>query len=544
MTGGASAFLVAGEDDAAIAALGAALVVDATGEPDALATALAAAGEGARVVLLGSPRGVTRDFPSGELRRKGLTLVGAHISTIVRRGRERGVDLIRTEGEAFLAALANGLRVADLAGGPVDPREADAFYRSLANSQSLGAFFDWTALPQDQRLRRRRIWARPATDARGAAYAGEPLPVPEPLQAHVAAQLADPFLDAAGRIRFALLGCGDIGVANAAAIAAAPNTELVACYDPDAELARDVAGRFGAQVAESVEALFERKDVDAAFLAVPHHLHLPLARLAAEAGLHVVVEKPLAHDLASAVAIVEATQRAGVALTVCFPFRYEPAVVAARYLFEAGAVGEFAGAVVSYHLDKPASYWRSGYSNRSVSDWRQSRALAGGGILIMNLTHHIDLARHIGRVEVDSVTATEEPGGDTVEDGIAVAVKYANGSLGTVAGQAASRGGLPGEFHVRGREGHVALEPAPRVHASHAVAGLSPGRWHALPTTPQPDVRAVFVSRFASALARGERPDVTADDALAVQAFVEAAYESSRRGEAVRPADLLARALA
>ncbi|MDX6515371.1 MAG: hypothetical protein QOH73_1037, partial [Gaiellaceae bacterium] len=176
MTGGASAFLVAGEDDAAIAALGAALVVDATGEPDALATALAAAGEGARVVLLGSPRGVTRDFPSGELRRKGLTLVGAHISTIVRRGRERGVDLIRTEGEAFLAALANGLRVADLAGGPVDPREADAFYRSLANSQSLGAFFDWTALPQDQRLRRRRIWARPATDARGAAYAGEPLP--------------------------------------------------------------------------------------------------------------------------------------------------------------------------------------------------------------------------------------------------------------------------------------------------------------------------------------------------------------------------------
>jgi len=121
-----------------------------------------------------------------------------------------------------------------------------------------------------------------------------------------------------------------------------------------------------------------------------------------------------------------------------------------------------------------------------------------------------------------------------------VAVRFSNGSVGTIAGDARSRGRVPTEFMIGGTAGTIVLEPRGYVFSGRSVAGLAGARWHALPETPTQDVRAVFVSRFATAVDHGERPEVGIDDALAVQAFLEAAYESSKRGVSVRPADLLA----
>ena len=544
VAGGADRFLTVAADAAEIGRLDVPLVIDATGDPDAVALAVAAAAPGGRVVLLGSSRGTPAALSVAEVRRKRLTLVGAHVSTIIKRGGTMNTDLVRDGAEAFLAGLRDGLiSVVDLVGDPVDPRDADDFYRHLASSERSVAHFDWSALPTDDRARNQRIWSRPTVRARGLTYGRAPLPPTAELAAHVTRELADPFRGSSGRLRIGLFGCGDIGIANAAAIGRAPNAELVASFDPDANLARDISARFGGRVARSPEAIFDHADVDAVFLAVPHHLHAPLAIAAAEAGLHVLVEKPLANNLASAVAIAEATRRAGVTLTTCLPFRYEPAVVAAHHLFRSGAVGQFAGATVSYRADKPASYWVSGYSNRSSSDWRRSRTQSGGGVLAMNLPHYIDLIRYIGGVNIESVTAVEAPGGDEIEDAIAVAVTYCNGCVGAVTGDAAVRGGLPTEFHLKGSEGYVTLEPTAMVYAGHTVTGLTGARWHALPVTPTVDVRAIFVSRFATALDQGDPPDVGVEDSLAVQAFMEAAYRSSRTGERVRPADLLVRSL-
>lgn len=533
-------FAVETED---VAGIGAAVVVDATGAPDVVALAVAAVRAGGRVVLLGSPRGTTESLPIGTIRHKRVELIGAHVSSSVRRGRELGIDLVREQSAAFLRELADGaLTVGDLAGEAIDPRECDHFYRTLADG-SVAAHFDWSRLPDADRFRRVPVWKRPRVGGRGLSYEQNQLEPSGDLRARVAAELTDPFRSATGQLRVGLLGCGDIGIANAVALARAPNTELVACFDPQAALAEDVARKFGCEVATSAEELVGRAGLDAAMIAAPHHLHAPLAIAAAEAGLHVLVEKPLANDLTSAVAIAEAARRADVACTVCFPFRLEPGVLAARALFAEGAIGDFAGCTVMYRADKPASYWLSGYSNRATSDWRRHRASAGGGVLAMNLPHYVDLIRHIaGGIEVDSVSAFESPGGDEVEDAMSVAVKFSNGSVGMISGDARSRGRVPTEFMIAGSAGTIVLEPRGLVFPGRSVAGLVGSRWHALPATPTADVRAVFVSRFASAVDRGEPPDVGVDDALAVQAFLEAAYESSRRRESVRPADLLAAA--
>src|SRR5581483_3506383 len=159
-----------------------------------------------------------------------------------------------------------------------------------------------------------------------------------------------PFEGATGRLRLGLLGCGDIAVHNAAGAAAAPNVEVVACFDPVRRLADDLAARHDAEAMPSQEALFDHPRVDAVLLSVPHDLHAPLAVAASQAGKNVIVEKPLANDLAAALAIAEAAEGNGVWVSTCFPQRYEPKVQVARQLIDCGAIGAVEGTLTRLFL--------------------------------------------------------------------------------------------------------------------------------------------------------------------------------------------------
>jgi len=198
-------------------------------------------------------------------------------------------------------------------------------------------------------------------------------------------------------------------------------------------------------------------------------------------------------------------------------------------------------------MDKPPSYWVGGFSGRAHSSWRASREQAGGGLLIMNLCHYIDLVRHLTGAEADLVTARAhamEPMAE-VEDAVSVSVRYANDALGSFFGTAALRGSDPStELRLWGNDGQIAIEPKSRVYTLRAVDGLLTGRWQTFGAVPQVNGRAVYFSRLATALDRGDMPDVTAEDGLTVQAFIEAAYQSSETGLDVSPAALLEEARA
>jgi 2-desacetyl-2-hydroxyethyl bacteriochlorophyllide A dehydrogenase len=543
---GASRLLAVKDDAEAIEQLAAPVVIEATGDPDILELAVGVAAAGGRIVLLGSPRGTSRSLPVDDIRRKRLTLAGAHVETLTYEARMSGVDAHRREGEEFLEALAQGrLAVDDLVDEVVDPREADAFYRDLARGGDLlAARFDWAAVPAEQRVSRGRFWRSPGMSGRGMEYAQKPIRSPVPGRRVAIRESSDPFASARGRLRFGLVGCGDIASFNAAAVAAAPNTELVACFDPVRRLAEDLARTYGGEATPTLEALLERRDVDAVFLSVPHHLHAPLGLQAVEAGKHLIVEKPAANTLADAAELSAGAERAGVLLSVCFPHRYEPNVVAARKLVAAGAVGDVAGTLTSFFADKPLSYWLGGFTGRSTSNWRLSRSQAGGGVLIMNLSHYLDLVRYITGVEAETCAALTDvvDGPAEVEDTVSLSVRYTNGAMGTLFGCSALRGNRSGfvELHVWGRDGHLTVEPKPQVYTARAIDGLRPARWQTFGGSASADIRAVFVSRFATAIDRGDEPDVTAADGLAVQALIEAAYRSSEAGAPVRVDDLLA----
>jgi predicted dehydrogenase/NADPH:quinone reductase-like Zn-dependent oxidoreductase len=512
------------------------LVFEASGDPSALALAARLASPGGRIVLVGSPRGVG-ELPVEQLSRKRLRLIGTHVENLSLRSERAGRDLYSEEAHRFLEALgADSVAVMDLADAVVDPREADAFYRRLARDELAGARFDWTMLEPGERMRASRLTRAPRLAARGVDFRTAPV---RPLRRSSRAA-ADPFAGAEGSLGIALLGCGDIGVDNAAAVAAAPNARLVSCYDPDPALAAAVADRFGTTAAVSTEELLELPGVQAVFVSVPHHLHAPLAIQAADAGRHVIVEKPLARTLAEAQELAAAVRRAGVTGTVCFPQRFEPHVERARRLVSEGVLGEVTGALAVYFADKAPSYWVGGYSGRSVSGWRGSRELAGGGVLMMNFPHLIDVIRAVGKLEaleVAAVTATSE--GQEVEEQVSVSVRYDNGAVGSFVGTSAARGTTDEQLQLWGTEGHLVLSPEPRLYTLISRPGATPSRWHSIAAEGTADPRAVFVSRFATALARGEEPDVTLDDGLVVQAVVEAAYRADETGRAVNVAELL-----
>jgi len=277
--------------------------------------------------------------------------------------------------------------------------------------------------------------------------------------------------------------------------------------------------------------------VDAIFISVPHDLHTPLVLAAAEAGLHVVVEKPLAVDLPAAERAVAVAAAAGVTLSVCLPYRYEPAVRTARALVDAGALGERRGAAVVFHADKPPSYWTSGFSGRASSSWRTSRERAGGGVLMMNLLHYLDLVTHIAGARPAWVCGAgrTNPGAE-VEDGVALSVGFHGGAIGSFSACSSTPGAPRNRFELWGDTGTLRLEPDPAVYTQRAIDSVATGRWSPLVADDgSSSIRRIFVERFAAAVLAGRAPDVTAGDGLATQAFVDAAYRSIEEG---RPVDV------
>lgn len=535
LAGGAERFLTVERDLTTIQNLGVPVVIDATGDPAALEMAIMAAAPHGRVILLGSPRGSTTTRPTELIVRKHLRVIGAHVNGLGREQQngsaelELPTDATTAEAAVVLDALASDqLKVADLFDGStiVDPREAALVYRRLATDRSVvGARFDWVGFSRNGHrhaspARRRRV---------------------RPQRASSPIDLNEPFAGARGLVGFGIIGCGEIALENAKALAKAPNTSIVACHDVDLRLAVELADHFEASAVSSVAALLERQDIDAVLLSLPNHLHAPVALQAAQAGKHLVVEKPLAHSLEAAVSMVTAAEEAGVLLSVCFPERYKAYNLLAHEHILAGAIGEPSGVEVRWYADKPASYMYGGFTGRSPSTWRMHRSQAGGGVLLMNLSHDIDLVSHLTGLKAAKVMAltTNMDNLGEVEDGVTVSAQYTNGAIGSLVGSSATRGPRHESLRIWGAHGRIDVKPRLEIFTLKAFDDLSAGEPVTFDEYPCLPARAIYFSRFADAIVERRPPDITGADGLAVQGFIEAAYRSSLDGCAVRPEDVL-----
>lgn len=185
-------------------------------------------------------------------------------------------------------------------------------------------------------------------------------------------------------MRFALVGAGAIAALRKAAIEAAPGAQLGGVFDIDASKAAALAG--DAAVFSTLAALTSSPDIDAVIVSTPPNTHAEIAVAAMNAGKHVLVEKPMANSLASCRTMVDVSRKANRVLTVGFNHRYFPAVKALRQAVVSGEIGKL-------------SYVRGFAGHTGLSEfkapWMYSKDVMGGGALLDNGIHMIDLVHHI-----------------------------------------------------------------------------------------------------------------------------------------------------
>ncbi len=185
----------------------------------------------------------------------------------------------------------------------------------------------------------------------------------------------------AGSLRYGLIGCGDIGVVRAAALARA-GARLVAVSDVDGRKAAALATRHGALHDREWHTLLTR-DLDVAIISTPPSLHAEMAVAALQAGKHVLCEKPLARTPDECREMVAAAKAANRVLATGFNYRFYPLFQRAHELLERGEIGELS------HIRAYAGYSATSHNQ----PWVKDASVVGGGALHDNGIHLIDLTR-------------------------------------------------------------------------------------------------------------------------------------------------------
>ncbi len=184
-------------------------------------------------------------------------------------------------------------------------------------------------------------------------------------------------------MKFAIIGCGLIGGKRLRSLR--PGDQVVAVVDPAQARAQSLAAQAkGAAVLTDWRAAVARPDVEAVFVSTSNDMLAPITLGAIEAGKHVLVEKPAARAPEELTPVIAAAERRGVCVQVGFNHRYHPALQQARALFDSGVLGP-----MMYIRARYGHGGRLGYDK----EWRADPAVSGGGELLDQGVHLIDLSR-------------------------------------------------------------------------------------------------------------------------------------------------------
>jgi predicted dehydrogenase len=243
--------------------------------------------------------------------------------------------------------------------------------------------------------------------------------------AHLVRQRANRVNQAKGKLemasRIAIIGLGTIGKTHWRVVRGSPQTTLIAVADPaPSALAFARAERVPAY-ADHREML-ERETLDGVIVAVPNAEHVPVALACIERGIAILVEKPVADSVEAARVMCKAAEARDVPLLVGHHRRHNTAIQCVRQAIRDGLIGRPVTATVMYNQLKSASYFDL--------DWRRQ---VGGGPILINLIHEIDLMRFMfGEIRSLQAVSSNAVRGFAVEDTAAVLLRFHNGAIGTI----------------------------------------------------------------------------------------------------------------
>jgi predicted dehydrogenase len=337
-------------------------------------------------------------------------------------------------------------------------------------------------------------------------------------------------------IHVGILGGGNISETHARAASETEGVRVAAVCGPNREKVSRLCELYGGTAYERAEDFLNHRPLDAVLVGSPSGLHAEQGIAAAGRGLHVLVEKPIDVTTARADALVRECERAGVKLGVFFQDRAAPGVLRLKEMLDAGLLGRpvLASARVKWY--RPPEYY-------GLSRWRGTWALDGGGALMNQGVHTVDLLLWLlGDVRTVYAKAVTSLHTIEVEDTVVATLEFASGAVGTLEATTAAYPGYPRRVELTGTEGTIILEgdhvvaadlrtpPASVPAPSEAVASRSATS----PVVSDVGGHRKILEDFVRAVETGGTPLCDGREGRRSVELVEAVYESSRTGRAVK----------
>lgn len=318
-----------------------------------------------------------------------------------------------------------------------------------------------------------------------------------------------------------IVGCG--GYARNVLEAVADMTDELSLYfaSRDEARARQYCEEFGGVgYFGSYEEAAADPRVESMYFFTPHDLHLENARLAAEHGKHVLMEKPIARTLDEARELIRGPKEAGVRLMIAENYRFLPGVARVKELMASGELGALRMIDIQYE---------GFYAPRG---WRRSLERCGGGVLIDGGIHPVDIIVNVGGFP-EKVSAQFPPkvqlGGEG-EDGIVMTARLPGGAVGSLNYSTGTPIDRPNNrVGITGSKATLVFDP---FGDDIAVSTPDGSRTESLASGKHAALRAM-VREFRDAIAEGREPAMSGGEGLRDLAVVLAAYESARTGETV-----------
>jgi predicted dehydrogenase len=340
----------------------------------------------------------------------------------------------------------------------------------------------------------------------------------------------------AEQIGIGIVGAGVIGQIHAYALGGIDEARIVAVADIREDAGRELAEKTGSQWYSTIEELLANDAVQLVTLATPSGLHPEQTILAAQAGKHVITEKPMAINADGATRMIQAASDAGTHLAVIFQNRLTPDVFRVKRAIEAGYLGQpiFGNGYV---------FWRRTQEYYDANGgWRGTWALDGGGALINQSIHTIDILQWLlGGVDtVMAHTATLRHNIET-EDTASASLRFNNGALGVIQGTTALGADNPVKIEIAGTEGRVVMEGNQVTYwqGNHELDdsllteedhALGDG-WAAQERFGDPHRRQM--RRILQEIQRGGTPPFPGSEARKAVDLILSIYESARTGTRV-----------
>lgn len=333
------------------------------------------------------------------------------------------------------------------------------------------------------------------------------------------------------KLKVGIVGCGNIFPMHALPVTRMEMSELAAICDIKEDRASKWSMKLGCRYYVDYVDMIDKEDLDVVHICTPHYMHAPIAIHASKAGKHVLTEKPMSIALDDARAMIEAARANDITLGVIFQNRYNAGSRLIKESLESGSLGRILSGKLSVTWDRSDEYY-------TRSDWKGTWDKEGGGVIIDQAIHTMDLMRWFIDSDLEYVDASISNRAHKtieVEDSAEGVLKFKNGVLAAFFAINYYTYDAPVEMELHCEKGIA------KMMASRASVRYDDG--HELIADTDPNEYFEYgdgvkdywgishvkqIRNFYESLVKGVKPEISCDDAIKTQQLICAIYESGK----------------